>query len=43
MEGIKKGALPYTTASSSPPLAIMNLQTMVGFHYFHFHINILKW
>jgi hypothetical protein len=36
MKGIKKGALPYTTTSSFPPLAIMNLQTMVGFRYFHF-------
>jgi len=43
MEGIKRGAVQYVITSLSPTLAIMNLQTMAGFPYFHFHINMLKW
>jgi hypothetical protein len=43
VEGFKRGVLPYATTSSSPTLAIMNLQTMVGLPYFHFHINMLEW
>jgi hypothetical protein len=43
MEGIKKGALPYDATSSFPTIAIINLQMIVGFCYFHFHINMLKW
>jgi hypothetical protein len=43
MEGIKRGALPYVVTSLSPTLAIMNLQMMAGFPYFHFRINRLKW
>jgi hypothetical protein len=43
MERIKRGVLPYTATFSSPTLAIMNLQMMVGFPYFHFRINMLKW
>jgi len=42
MEGIKRGAVPYVITSLFPTLAIMNLQTIAGFIYFHFHINMLK-
>jgi hypothetical protein len=43
IEGIKRGVLPYVITSLSPTFAIMNLQTMAGFPYFHFRINMLKW
>jgi hypothetical protein len=43
VEGIKRGTLPYVVTFSSPTLAIMNLQMMARFPYFHFHINMLKW
>jgi len=43
VEGIKRGTLPYyATTSSFPPPAIMILQTMVGFSYFNFFVNMLK-
>ncbi len=40
-KGLKGGC--YHTPPSTPPLAIMNLQTMTRFRYFHFCINMLKW
>ncbi len=40
---LRGGALPYVIASLSLTLAIMNLQMMARFHYFHFCINVLKW
>jgi hypothetical protein len=43
MEGIKRGSLPYVVTFLFPTLVIMNLQTMAGFTYFHFCINMLKW
>jgi hypothetical protein len=43
MEGIKRVVLPYDASSSSPTFAIMNLQMMARFPYFHSHINMLKW
>jgi hypothetical protein len=43
MEGIKRVVLPYDANSSSPTFAIMNLQMMARFPYFHSRINMLKW
>jgi hypothetical protein len=43
MEGIKRGALPYTATSLFPPLAIMIMQTMTWLFYFNFVINMIKW